>query len=101
MHNFVEVYLPEKINNNNKTRNLDDASRFGSIEAVSYVFMFTTGLILSLIRMMEPYFRHVIWKTINEYFGNIIPEPDKGITSKPLNSYLAESLNVELINIIL
>jgi hypothetical protein len=36
-----------------------------------------------------------------EYFGEILDEPEAGITSKPLNSYLAESLNVELINIIL
>jgi hypothetical protein len=51
--------------------------------------------------MIEPYYRHVIYKTLYEYFGVILAEPDIGITSKPLNSYLAESLNVELINIIL
>lgn len=32
-----------------------------TIEIISYMFMFSTGLFLSLIRMTEPYYRHVIW----------------------------------------
>ena len=38
---------------------------------------------------------------MQECFGVVVDEVSSGIEAKPLNSYLAESLNVELINIIL
>ena len=41
-----------------------------------------------------------MWAQINEWFGIIVKE-GKGLEQKPLNSFLAKSLNLELINVIL
>ena len=66
--------------------------------------MFSTGTCLSLVRIIDPYYRHIIKVSILELFGFVIDEYDKNKkknNTKPLNNYLAESLNLELINIIL
>lgn len=64
--------------------------------------MFITGFCLSTARVaVDPYHRHVIKSYIWEWFGVILMEPDEGLVAQPLNTYLAESLNLELINIIL
>ena len=77
-----------------------DSSYF-TIESLSFYFMFGAGSFLALVRMVDPYYRHILKSTVREYFGFVTDEHEEGIIAKPLNSYLAESLNVELINIIL
>ena len=56
---------------------------------VSTAFMVSTGFFLSLVRMMDPYYRHVIKLRFFELFGEVIDEPKKGIIAAPLNNYLA------------
>lgn len=79
----------------------DKFHSYNSINTVSQVTMFGTGLLLSFVRILDPYYRQVIRMSFLSYFGIVSDPPEQGIQSKPLNSYLAESLNVELINIIL
>ena len=63
--------------------------------------MFGTGFLLAGVRLIDPYYRYELKSTVYEYFGLTLKSKTEGIFAKPLNSYLAESLNVELINIIL
>ena len=93
LHNYVELY------NNDSSSKAE--SSFITIENLSFYFMFGAGTFLALVRMVDPYYRHILKSTVREYFGFVTDEHDEGIIGKPLNSYLAESLNVELINIIL
>lgn len=64
--------------------------------------MLGTGFVLALIRMIDPYYRTVLYTVIMEFFGKVIEKSKvKKIRRQPLSSYLAQSLNLELINIIL
>ena len=67
----------------------------------AYLFMFGNGIALSVIRMIDPYYQHILKKQSAEYFGVLDDSSEEGLPAKPLNSYLAESLNLELINIIM
>jgi len=67
---------------------------------IAFIATFATGILLSLVRLAESSYRHILWAQINEWFG-IIVEEGKGLEQKPLNSFLAKSLNLELINVIL
>ena len=68
---------------------------------VSYIFMFGNGVFLTIVRLRDPIYRFIVKQGFYENFGIVLKEQIEGIESKPLNSYLAESLNLELINIIL
>jgi hypothetical protein len=69
---------------------------------MSFFAMFSTGLCLSSVRVLvDPYHRKLILIYVAEWFGHIIKRPDEGLVTKPLNTFLAESLNLELIYIIL
>ena len=64
--------------------------------------MFFTGLCLASARVIvDPYHRKLILSYLAQWFGIVLPELDQGIIAQPLSTYLAESLNLELINIIL
>ena len=63
--------------------------------------MFSTGIILASIRLFEPFFFFLIKKFIMNCFGIVIDEDTEGVKSKTLSTFLASSLNVELVNIIL
>lgn len=39
---------------------MSSSDQFGAVEIVSYCFMFLTGFFLSLVRMVDPYYRHVL-----------------------------------------
>lgn len=70
-------------------------------DSLSAFVNFSTGLILSSVRLFDPYYHFVIKQAFFSYFGIVTKDLKKGIHSKPLNEYLAKSLNIELINIIL
>ena len=68
--------------------------------------MFLTGIVLGTVRtLVDPYHRFIILSGIAEWFGHIMSMPtekeQETIISQPLYAYLAESLNLELINVIL
>lgn len=63
--------------------------------------MFGNGVFLTIVRLMDPIYRFIVKQAFYENFGIVLKEEMEGIESKPLNTYLAESLNLELINIIL
>lgn len=57
------------------------------------------GIILTVVRMLDPIYRQMFWEQFIKNFGMVsIESEDK---SKPLSQILAQSLNLELINIIL
>ena len=71
------------------SKSTGDLTDLTPIQYVSTAFMFSTGFLLSLVRMMDPYYRHVIKLRFFELFGEVIDEPKKGIIAAPLNNYLA------------
>jgi hypothetical protein len=78
-----------------------DEDLLHSLYSLSSVAKYTTGFFLASVRLIDPFYRFSIKSNIFTWFGKIIKKPSKGIQAKPLNSYLAASLNCELINIIL
>lgn len=63
--------------------------------------MFTTGIFLALIRLNEPFFKFLIKKFVLNCFGIIHEIEGDGVQTKTLSTFLASSLNVELVHIIL
>lgn len=62
----------------------------------------STGALLTIIRMLEPYFYFIVRKKFYELFGILIDDRETNeLFNNTLNSYLTKSLNVELVNIIL
>ena len=57
-------------------------------------------MFLAFVRLVDPFYINIVKSIFAECFGIVIRNP-KGMKVKPLNMYLAESLNSELINIIL
>jgi hypothetical protein len=64
-----------------------------------------TGLILSIIRALEPYFKYVVASTWKSWFGEALQLDGKKMKEKYVNdslgSFLTSSLNVELVHVIL
>lgn len=79
-----------------------------SIYMISGVVTFTTGIFLTIIRLLEPLFKLLVYKQIWQFFGELY-EPKEGeqteaefqIASDSLSTFLTSSLNVELVYIIL
>ena len=71
------------------------------IRDISYYGMFSTGFILVLIRIFDPFYQFLIKRAIYEWFGTVIEEPEGGIRSEILSTFLSSSLNIELVYIIL
>lgn len=72
-----------------------------TVDYVSGISMFSTGIVLASIRLFEPFFSFLIKKFIMNCFGIVIDEDSEGVNTKTLSTFLASSLNVELVNIIL
>ena len=71
---------------------------------IKYLSIFSTGIVLGTVRSLaDPYHFYIIRSAVAEWFGIILelPKNKDRIISKPLYAYLAESLNLELINVIL
>jgi hypothetical protein len=68
---------------------------------------FSAGIFLSSVRFVEPLFRVMLWTYLYQFFGQIyldsgnVPEEYKIVKDNVLSSFLASSLNVELVFIIL
>lgn len=64
-----------------------------------------TGLLLGVIRLFEPYFLHLIKRTVWGFFGELINDEEMEKKGKYKNdtitTFLTSSLNVELVHIIL
>ena len=63
--------------------------------------MFLTGIVMAVIRLQDPYFRFYFEQNIMATFGYIKDEPETGIKAEVLSTFLASSLNIELVYIIL
>ena len=71
------------------------------IRTVSNVSMYITGFFLALVRLMDSFNWAIITNYAKELYGYAEKRSIKGKEVKPLNYYLTQSLNLELINIIL
>ena len=94
MHNVQQLIDPEKF----------EVQTVSPLEFIQYISMFLTGIVLGTVRsLVDPYHLYIIRSAISEWFGIImdLPKNKDQIISKPLYAYLAESLNLELINVIL
>ena len=65
----------------------------------------STGVLLTIIRVCEPYFMYQVKKRFYAFFGVVMKKHDKEygkeIYKNTLNTYLTRSLNLELVNVIL
>jgi hypothetical protein len=64
----------------------------------------STGVLLTIIRTGEPYFRYQVKKRFFSFFGIMIKDKPEYKTQEyknTLNFYLTQSLNLELVNVIL
>ena len=70
---------------------------------ISYLALFSTGLVLSLVRLRDSYYRGVLKNEIYELFGKNLGAVEEWdcVEIKPLNTYLVEHLKTKLIKIIL
>lgn len=63
--------------------------------------MFSTGIVLAIVRLFEPFFMFLLKQKVWMCFGIYIDEQKEGIKTDTLSTFLASSLNVELVHIIL
>jgi hypothetical protein len=95
---FLVVWSIQLLHNYNTLFDQDSKN----LETISFFAMFTTGFFLASARVIvDPYHRWLIKYYIAQWFGIELDEPSENEISQPLNTYLAKSLNLELINIIL
>ena len=81
--------------------NASQKYRKAPIDRVSGFAMFSTGILLAAIRLNEPFFQYLTKKFIFNCFGEVCDPDSDGYQTKTLSSFLASSLNVELVHIIL
>lgn len=71
---------------------------------MSRIASVSTGVLLTIIRLCEPYFMFQVKKRFYAFFGIVIKDKKeyKGqLYKNTLNTYLTNSLNLELVNVIL
>ena len=80
---------------------LDNFNESGvlAVDYISGFAAFSTGMFLAAVRLYEPFFFFIIKQNIFMWFGEVL-DPT-GIKTKPLSTFLASSLNVELVHVIL
>lgn len=73
------------------------------MQTLSVISAISTGFFFALIRFFEPYLLFVIKKQVCEWFGILVVEneDDKQAANDSLAAILVQSLNVELVNVIL
>ena len=71
------------------------------IKSVSDYMGLSTGIILSGVRFNEPFLVYLMKDFICSCFGILLAEEGDGIQAQALSTFLASSLNVELVHIIL
>eukprot|EP00347_Sterkiella_histriomuscorum_P009160 403342290 len=99
--NLASVYY--QLFNPNDSQNEEVEDRLSIVQTISQFAAFSTGLWLTIVRLSEPYFYYMARTKWLEFFG--IPPDNKSrkddLFNDTLNSFLTQSLNVELVNIIL
>ena len=81
---------------------LSPSQKLKAVDEISGFAMFSTGILLVIVRLYEPFF--IFWmKTVIKMCFGIIPvsEVDGSINTETLSTFLASSLNIELVHIIL
>ena len=78
-----------------------DDDKYYVIDLISGTSMFSTGILLAIVRLFEPFFLFLIKQSTWMCFGILLDEDEEGIKSETLSTFLASSLNVELVHIIL
>lgn len=75
---------------------------------ISGIVTFTTGIILTFVRLFEPLFKLLVYKYIYQFWGEIYEpkigeqtEEERQIANDVLSTFLTSSLNVELVYIML
>jgi hypothetical protein len=63
--------------------------------------MLSTGILLAFVRTYEPFFILIIKKFLYSLFGILVEDESEGVKTQPLSAFLASSLNVELVHVIL
>ena len=71
------------------------------VDYVAGMAMFSTGIILTFLRLYEPFFLFLIKRFTFNCFGIVVDMEEAGVQTKTLSTFLASSLNVELVHIIL
>ena len=79
------------------------------LKLASSVMILGSGIILSAIRMLEPYFQVLVCKKVYQFYGDEYElesvgfgtEKDRQMATDTLNTFLTSSLNVELVFVIL
>ena len=79
----------------------DITNKHEQVDLISGVANFSTGIFLALVRLFEPFFLFLMKKIVLMCFGIILDEDEDGIKTQTLSTFLASSLNVELVHIIL
>ena len=74
---------------------------YNAVDFISGVSMFSTGIVLALVRLYEPFFQFLIKQFVCKCFGIVIEQDRDGFKTQTLSTFLASSLNVELVHIIL
>lgn len=69
------------------------------VDYISGFTAFSTGILLAAVRLYEPFFFFIIKQNIYMWFGEVLDAD--GIKTEPLSTFLASSLNVELVHVIL
>ena len=85
-------------------RNLEDEHMEDDkqwIRTLSHAAMYNTGTCLALVRLMDTFNWNIIKNYVKELYGYVEKKAVSGKELKPINFYLNQSLNLELIYIIL
>ena len=90
--NYYELFNPKKEK---------EAKTHEVIKYISFTALFSIGIVMSLIRTFDPFYRFLLKKGFYEIFGIPIKEPKGGIQTEVLSTFLSSSLNIELVYIIL
>ena len=109
-YNYYEIFNPHYI----FSKSLNDSAKVtqettfereklnnDSIETLSQVAMFSTGELMVFIRLLDPFYKFLIQQIFLSWFGVVKDEPKEGIKTEVLSTFLASSLNIELVYIIL
>jgi len=100
--NYYHLFNPSDISEKAKGEEKAKRNRISDfVDSVSGVFTFSTGILLAMVRLHEPFFYQMIKKFSYQCFGILIENDTDTIKTQTLSTFLASSLNVELVHIIL
>ena len=76
-----------------------DQSKFTTYKNISNFVTLATGFILAYVRMSEPFFKYLVKDFFFNCFGIMTEQDADGVQTQVLSTFLASSLNVELVHI--